>query len=132
MKSEQFDMQVNRLKDVYGDKAFPDQRIKIIWREVQDFDASWFTRVVDGLIGSERYAPLMDKFAEAASKERERIYSIEKTTHTREAEHAMKSIYSGEDIKTICQVIQKRMKGQISDVEFESFKQTLIRAAGIP
>lgn len=72
MNLREFGEQMDRLKNVYGDKAYPKERIELIWKNVGSLSALSFSRVVDDLISSFRNAPMAQEFSEALSKERER------------------------------------------------------------
>lgn len=68
MKYEKFEAQTKRLRSAYTDKAFNNERIKLIWSHVKNRDATWFERLVDRVIEKERYAPMPGYFAEEARK----------------------------------------------------------------
>lgn len=89
MNSIQFTGQFNRLIETYGKKAFPEERNKLIWKQLADMDADWFTRLVDKMIGDLRHAPMLADFRDAANRERKRLFDQEVNEATREwtAEH---------------------------------------------
>lgn len=126
MTGDQFQIQMNRLAEQFGKTAYGTERARLVWLEVKDFDVNWFARLCDSFLGYERQAPLLDRFAEAASKERERVYQIEKARNTRESEHAMNSIYSALDVQTICKNITSRVAGEMTDQDFAAFKKMLV------
>lgn len=74
----EFNEQVNRLRSVYGDKAYPDERVRLLWREVGSLSSAWFESAVSGLIQSCRQAPLAHEFSPMISDERERVYRKQK------------------------------------------------------
>lgn len=120
MNFDEFESQVNRLQAAFGKAAFPTERTALIWREVQRFEFGWLERLTDQLISGERQAPLPQKFAEAASLERERLYQIEKAKHREEAEEFMSS-FSGADIQTICGAIRARATGRMGANAYQDF-----------
>lgn len=124
MSAAHFQGQMERLVRVFGKNAYPPERAQIIWREVSNLSNEWFTKIADEFIGNCKYAPLMPEFREEIGKERERLYSIEKKQHTQEAKEAM-SMYSGEDIGTICNQIKKRVQGGMDDDSFKAFNKML-------
>jgi hypothetical protein len=119
-----FSRQMSRLSDTFGGNHYKDERIKIIWGNVKDLSHGWFSNVVNYFIGNSRQAPLMPEFNDEISKERERLYRIEKETRTEEIESFMAS-YGLEDIQTICHQIRKRLQGGMSDEDFECFQKML-------
>jgi hypothetical protein len=119
-----FQRQINRLSETFGSNQYKSERLKLIWKEVNNFSDSWLIRVVDDFVGGSRQAPLVAEFREKAIEERERIYRIQKAQQTKEAEEFM-SAYSGEDIKTICGQIRDRLNGKMTDNHFESFKKMI-------
>lgn len=129
MTSHEFNTQINRLKDCFTDRSYSDERMKVIWREVQDLDGKWFAKVVDRFIGECRQAPLMTEFREEIAKERERLWELQKKHNAKDAKDFMSGIYQPDDIKTICQYIVKRVSGGVSDQDFSSFIKHLDTAA---
>lgn len=128
MIDEQFQFQMNRLITQFGKSSYSTERIKLICREVRGLSALWFEKLVDQFIGECRHAPLLPEFREEIAKERERIHRIEKDSHAKDAEEFFDGIYMPEDKKTICQYIQKRLRGEISDADFEVFIKHLNHA----
>lgn len=75
---EQFQLQIDRLTDTFGDKAFPDQRVSMIWESAQEHLYPTVIAVVDQFIRNSKSAPLPGDFAEAlsASKSEKRKYAL--------------------------------------------------------
>src|SRR3954462_10986965 len=82
MNLQEFDSQVNRLRDTFGDRSYPDERVKIIWREVQSLGRAWFERTIDRLIGEFRKAPMLPDIRFLIAEERERHRQTEKLRDT--------------------------------------------------
>lgn len=61
-----FQEEITKLKTIYGEKAYPTERIKLIRREMQRFDDHEFRQIVDELIATCGSAPLLDKFRAVA------------------------------------------------------------------
>lgn len=125
MNFPEFNKQVDRLRDVWGDRSFPDERVKLLWREVMGHDALWFTVICDGLIMSSERAPKVTDFSAAASEERERIWKIEKQKHERDAESFMRSSYADEDVGLLMKTIIGRMNRDIDDTKWKQFLDTM-------
>lgn len=124
MNQGYFVSQIDRLKDVFGDRAFPDERVRLIWNAVQNLSDQFLRRTVDYFIGYEDRAPMMNKWDEQISKEREIVNRKEKQAHSQDAKE-FASMYSGEDIATICDQIRLRCKSRMNDEHFSSFNQML-------
>jgi hypothetical protein len=62
----QLGVQIDRLVDTYGDKAFSDQRVHLIWEAVEHLDYANVITLVDAFIRSEKNPPLPADFATAA------------------------------------------------------------------
>ncbi len=62
-----FKQQVERLRNRFGLKAFDEELIKLIWREVREMSDAGFVRYCDVLIGSRtpHKPPLIAEFREA-------------------------------------------------------------------
>jgi hypothetical protein len=125
MNIQEFDLQVNRLKDCFGDRSYSDERVKVIWKEVKDLNGKWFSRVVDRFIGEERQAPLMPQFREEIAIERERLWKIEKEVHAKDAKEFFRSVYHPDDERMICQKIVERITGKMSNDDFTQFIKLL-------
>lgn len=129
MDQQQFQRQMSRLSDTFGANSYKDERIKILWREIQDFSIEWLARTVDHFIGSCRHAPLMPEFREELSKERERMHSVQKREHREDAKE-FKTSYPAEDIKTICEQIRRRITGSMDDQDYQGFMRMITPLGG--
>lgn len=115
---------MERLSNTFGATAYKTERLEIIWREVQYLPDDWFKSIVDKFIGEERYAPMLDKFREEVSKQREASWQEKKKVGSQEAEQFLQS-YSNEDTKMLIQTILDRMHGKVSDEQYEGFLKSL-------
>jgi hypothetical protein len=59
---DQFRLQIDRLVDAFGDRAFSEQREHMIWEIVKPFDYPPIISVVDDFIRGSRHAPLPADF----------------------------------------------------------------------
>lgn len=75
MTHEDFDYQMGRLMNCFGDKHYPKERQIMIWKEINSQTAAWMMRTVDEMVGCCRFPPLLPEFREAMVKERERVFS---------------------------------------------------------
>jgi hypothetical protein len=78
MNYQEFNHQLDRLRDVYGDKSYSDQRTKLLWARINDLSAAWFACLVDGFIETSRQSPMISDFKDAVSNERNRLYKKKK------------------------------------------------------
>lgn len=141
MTADEFKRQTDRLIATYGPAAYSEERVTLIWREVGQLDADWLRRTVDFLIGSERQAPLVQAFSEAATRERERAWKQEREREREDARRFFggESMLFDEDRAGFFQTIIARMafngqrkQGQLSpeeivrgDQHWESFMSIL-------
>jgi hypothetical protein len=130
MNMAEFDTQISRLKNTFGDRAYPDERLKLIWREVREFSSGWFEKLVDRLICDSRLPPLLPEFRNEISRERERLWDLQKKQHTQDAKDFYSGKFQPEDAKTICQYIIKRAQGSVSDQDYANFVKHLKYAGG--
>jgi hypothetical protein len=129
MQWGEFTLQMNRIASTFGKNAYGDERVQIIWREVKDFSTEWMIKTVDRFIGELRQAPLMPEFREEIAREREKLWQVEKKQREKDAKGFFDGIYAPEDKKTICQFIQKRLRHQVSDSDYQTFVSHLKHAA---
>ena len=85
----EFKTQMQRLDETFGGRAFPKERVELIWKQVSDMDTLWFSKLCDRIIGDMRNPPLASDFREAAYKERQSKF-------TRETEDASRRWDTGE------------------------------------
>jgi hypothetical protein len=130
MNQQEFQNQINRLEKQFG--KYGTERCTLLWREVKDLNGPWFERVMDQLISSCRQAPLLPEFREEISRERERLWRMEKEERKKDAHDFFEGSYQPDDIKTICQVIKDRINRKISDQDYQSFVSQLENAAKGP
>lgn len=69
---------MNRITELFGIKHYNLDRVELIWREVNQLSDEWMVRTVDLFIGNKLYPPLMPDFREEISKERERLWNMQK------------------------------------------------------
>jgi hypothetical protein len=131
MTQQEFQVQLERLKNEYGHKVYSTERCGLIWREVRDFSVEWLKRTVDEFIGESLQPPLMPKFREMLSKERERIEYNRKRENRLAAKDLFNSKLQTEEISTITGFILKRMNGGVSDQDYTSFVKHLEHYANV-
>ena len=68
MELKQFEKQINRLKDVYGEKNYSPERIKLFFKAFRDADIWDFALALDLLIMNKRTAPMQEDVAEKLAK----------------------------------------------------------------
>ncbi len=78
VRREQFQLQIDRLSDTFGDKHFPEQRVLMIWEVVEGLDYGSVIALTDGFIRASKFAPLPSDFSEAAKdfKRSSRRYAL--------------------------------------------------------
>lgn len=64
----QFDLQVDRLSDTFGDRYFPEQRTLMMWDAAKGKDYDAIIGVVDNFIRCAKQAPLPAEFSVAVSE----------------------------------------------------------------
>jgi hypothetical protein len=95
MTLAEFEKQVNRLRDNYGDRYFSDEKLRIFFNEVKTFSSSWFEQAVTKVIATKNMAPTISDFWEEIAKERERVYAIQKSQNSRDAKEGWNNFQQG-------------------------------------
>lgn len=129
MRPNDFQMEMNRLMEQFGKGNYSTERCKILWKEVQEYDATWFAGVIDKFIGESRHPPLMPDFREEISRERERLWRIEKRQHSEDAKSFFDCKFDNTEKSTICKTIIARMQGKVSDADYAKFVEVLESAS---
>jgi hypothetical protein len=89
MLDHEFAEQFDRLSKTYGTRAFPSERVQLIYNAVIGSDYDWFKQLTSQIIGSMRHAPMLPDFRDAALRER-------KTRFDQEVSRAADKWQSGE------------------------------------
>lgn len=79
MELEFFSKQIDRLKDVYGEKQYPPERAALLFTPFRTMHNELFKQMVDHLIVSCRSAPILKDFMEAvdcSKKQRDKNISL--------------------------------------------------------
>lgn len=85
MTNPTFVTQMGRLTSVYGPKAYPKERVDLIWNEFRFLSDKGFETVISRLIAENNTPPMLGKFREIASSIREREWGAEKKQHAHDA-----------------------------------------------
>jgi hypothetical protein len=115
-----FQTQIQRLVRTFGQQAYTDERIGLIWREVSGLHDQAWTYIVDQLIGDHRHAPMLPEIRELASIARAKAWEREKKQHANDAKAFFKSSFAGEDLQTLCQLVIERVKGNVKDQDWSA------------
>jgi hypothetical protein len=102
-----FQKQIDRLAETFGANQYKPERIKLIWNEVSHLSEEWLRNTVDHFIGDFRLSPLVPDFRKEIILERERLWNLEKSKHTRDTLSFSGHTYADEEIKFICEQIRK-------------------------
>lgn len=65
MTQEQFIAQIDRLHNVYGEKAYPKERMDVIWEKVRHTSREQFERAITQLIGECFSPPALSRILDA-------------------------------------------------------------------
>lgn len=120
----EFQSQMKRLITTYGPSAYPEERCRIIWREMGTLFFKDFIDIVDRLIAEEARPPMIDKFRECATSAREKRWAEEKKKQDVEAA-AFWSNMPSDEMRNICEGIRDRLSGAMSDEDFKGFRSVL-------
>lgn len=122
MNFAEFSVQMDRLVNQFGKNAYSEERVKLIWRDINHMSAFWFQLFVDRAIGEMATAPLLPAIREAVARERERIARAEREL---EPEEDFKSSFSEDERHMMIQTIIGRVQGRVSDQHWEAFLKIL-------
>lgn len=124
-----FQGQMKRLTAQFP-QAYSQERVALIWREVQGFSDAWFTRIVDKFVGECRQAPLMAEFRNEISFERERNWSKQKEQHAQDARDFYLIAQDNDMRGSIVKTIIDRMQGNCPDETWNGFTAGLQKLVG--
>jgi len=69
----EFEREIGRMKNSFGEKSYGEERAKLIWKSVKDLNLDTFRKIVNGFISSFKYPPLPVDFANQAWSERKKL-----------------------------------------------------------
>jgi hypothetical protein len=125
MTIEEFTTQIERLKGTFGDRSYPKERVKLIWRAVSDLSLAWLEKTTDALISTSKFPPLPGDFSSFVLDERDRLWEIQKRINAKEAKDFWADTLAPSESSHICQMIKRRARGAMSDDEWNSFQRML-------
>lgn len=125
MTFPEFQKHMDRLVEQHGKSTYSDARIQLIWGSVKEFSSMWWGHTVDYLLGHFKQAPLMPEIGEAAGRERERLWALEKRRNAEQASDFWNGTFHPEEARQICETIKGRIQGRVGDAEYNEFLKML-------
>jgi hypothetical protein len=80
-----FELSAIKLKNVFGDKAYPPEKLRLIWEQLKHYSSSEWQAAVHNLILNHRYAPQMKEIEEALEQSKARSSSTQSDSIIRES-----------------------------------------------
>ena len=120
----EFSKQMDKISAQFGSQHYGPERMKLIFREAAWLSAESWQRVCEYMIGESRFAPTLSEIREQIIKEREKIHEADKREHRRDANEFWEAV-SGEDSDFFFGNVKKRIRGEISDSDFDLFMRAL-------
>lgn len=117
MSPANFHEQIKRLKATFGESHYPEERVNLIWKFVEHEPIEWFKRACDFFISESRTSPLLPQFRENLYSNRPR----KEKERSAEVKHH-KSRLGPEFAREITSMLAKKMSGEISKQEFDSWR----------
>jgi hypothetical protein len=115
-----FVRQMDRLKTTFTERAYPRERIEMIWMEVKNLNDSDFIILVDNLIADSRFAPTRKEFRIAISELRFEKHSEEK----KKISAQLKSV-GPEDSAQGLKFVGKILAGKYTNMQIETFSKAV-------
>lgn len=82
MEFAHYRCQMNRLIDRFGEKAYGDDFLQLLWSEVKEFENGWMTKTVSDFIYTARQPPLGAEWREKISDQRNYLWQSEQREPT--------------------------------------------------
>lgn len=138
MTQEFFATQLKRLTDVYGDKAYPAERIKLIFAAIRNEPDHWLEKFVNHAIGNMKTAPMLKDFTDDAadSKRREANSRFNDTQGDGSiaaiiGRAAAQTKANPEFVKACIKLLAEKDMGKITAAQFEEGCDLLDQAAAL-
>lgn len=121
VKFDEFSVQIERLKSVYGEKTYSEERCRILWDDVKQMPGGWFKNCVDEFIGSMRTPPLVKEFLDKISDFREKQNAFAK----KQIKEETKEILESGIISSFLRNIANGLRGNLDPEEKKSMLKFL-------
>lgn len=99
MTLQEFVPGMERLRTVYGEKLYPEERIKAFFDELRGIDPKLWASVVDRLVKEESRPPMMKEIRMAIAAEKERHREVEKIQIRNESDRFFKTVPLSKEIR---------------------------------
>lgn len=124
MNKTHFETQMKRLSAVFPNAYSSSERVEVIYKAVCAVEEETFTRIITGLIGSSKYAPLVPDFLNQMSLEREKNRTKGKEQEKKDGDEFWGN-YHNDEKHEIGETIRNRARGLVGDTDWESFLKVL-------
>lgn len=132
MNTDQFQHQVVRLQDVYGEKTYGKERVKLIWETVRNLDLRFFESVVSHIIKTSRTPPLIPEITEAIIQVRRHQSEVQKKAgFAKQVEPLSDSAFSPDDVKMMFRVVKGKLEGKVSAEEWQGFHEWVLTVVAL-
>lgn len=74
MQYDDFNKQVDRLRNVYGEKPWNNERVRLLWENFKHEEIAQFTRSVDHVIAESFISPVFSKMREAMGGSQYKVF----------------------------------------------------------
>ncbi len=99
MTLQEFIPGMERLRSVFGDRLYPEERVRSFFGELRGMDHKLWLAVVDRLVKEESKPPMMREIRLAFAAEKERHRELEKSAERRDAERFFQTVKIPEEIR---------------------------------
>lgn len=122
MDKSDFLTQIQRLKATYGDKAYPPERVEVLWKTFSRVTDVAFGDAVTACIGNSQYAPMLKHLEEAVEEavRRERAELRSRARPMLTVVRTPNDTARSAELATFCKkLIEGRISGKISKEYFQ-------------
>lgn len=119
MNWNEFHSQLDRLVNQFGEKAAGSEKAQILWNKFKNVEIDIFKFAVDHMIGSCRQAPIVSDFYDGISEAKKQAFS---KAYIPPDDEDPPSAFDAADKAHMMQTIKARIRGQVSDADWEQFK----------
>lgn len=124
MELMDFEKEMKRVLDTFGERFFPEERVKMIWSFSKDMESKNFKNVIDTIIAEWpiNRPPVPADFMKQVEEEKKRFWNVPISEWKNDfVERPQDSIFSKEDIAEFFNVIRAIISGKVSKADQKKY-----------
>ncbi len=129
MNFVQFQIEMSKLNNVFGERHYPPERIKAFWGHLKLIPLLRLADAMDFLITHDSKPPMLDRILEVIRHRNQLDYENNKASWRQDSADFWSGRLHGDEVRARMDFIKKRLLGKVPDREWEDFMRFLAEQA---